>query len=185
MERVTFTTPVGRVVMGNLYKANDKDAEGNPLVIKSGVNAGKPRVTYFFALAIPKGAEKHWQETEWGKIIYSTGAKAFPQAHRAPSFAWKIDDGDSDIPNKRGRAPNQNEGWPGHWVLKLSTSFQPQIYRMNGTNSFVRDDSPDVVKPGYFVQVQVAVSGNGSQTQPGVYLNPNIVCFRAYGADGS
>ena len=39
-ESVNFTTPVGRLVQGSLYKGNDTDAEGRPLVVKTGANAG-------------------------------------------------------------------------------------------------------------------------------------------------
>ena len=61
MARTNFTTPVGRLVMGSLYKAQDKDADGKPLLIKSGPNAGQPKVQYFFALAVPKAPdETHW-----------------------------------------------------------------------------------------------------------------------------
>ena len=43
-----FTTPVGRIVAGNLYTPNTKNAEGKPLVDK----AGNPRNEFFFAVAI-------------------------------------------------------------------------------------------------------------------------------------
>ena len=41
----------------------------------------------------------------------------------------------------------------------------------------------DFCKPGYFVEVAFSVEGNGSQSQPGVYLNHSMVCFRAYGQE--
>jgi len=52
--KVNITSPVGRIVMGSLYDPSTTDAEGKPLVVKTGPNAGQPRVNYFFALAIPK-----------------------------------------------------------------------------------------------------------------------------------
>ena len=180
---VNITSPVGRIVMGNLYKANDKDADGNPLVVKSGPNIGKPRIQYFFALAIPKNpGETHWAQTSWGAKIWEVGNKAFPNIAQSPTFAWKIEDGDSSIPNKKGRKACDTEGFAGNWVIKFSTSFAPKIYRKEGSG-FVQEVTPDYVKPGYYVEVNFTVDGNDSQQQPGVYVNPNLVCFTAYGEE--
>lgn len=182
MPQTLFTTPVGRIVLGSLYKANTTDAEGKPLVVKNGANAGQPRVQFFFALAIKKGTETHWSQTTWGAEIWRKGHEAFPQAANSPQFAWKIEDGDSTVPNKRGRKPCDNEGWPGHWVVKLSGGFAPKIYRQEGT-AFLEVSEVDFVKPGSFVEVRAGVDGNGSQSQPGVYLNYQMICFRAYGPE--
>jgi hypothetical protein len=107
-QKVNITSPVGRIVMGSLYDPSTTDAEGKPLVVKTGPNAGQPRVNYFFALAIPKGAEPHWAHTPWGQQIWNVGNQAFPNAAQSPAFAWKIEDGDSQIPNKKGRKPVDN-----------------------------------------------------------------------------
>lgn len=182
-DRVNITTPVGRIVMGDLYKGSTTDAENKPLVIKTGPNAGQPRVNFFFALAIPKEpGHTHWAHTAWGKQIWEVGCRAFPNAAQSPAFAWKIEDGDSQIPNKRGRKPCDNEGWRGCWVLKFSGGFAPKIYeQQNG--GYVQLTEVGRVKPGYFAEVAFSVEGNGSQSQPGVYLNHSMVCFRAYGAE--
>lgn len=181
-QRVNITSPVGRIVMGSLYDPSTTDAEGKPLVVKTGPNAGQPRVNYFFALAIPKGAEPHWAHTPWGQQIWAVGNQAFPNAAQSPAFAWKIEDGDSQIPNKKGRKPCDNEGWRGHWILKFSGGFAPKVYQQEGAG-FVQAMQKDFVKPGYFVEVAFSVEGNGSQSQPGVYLNHSMVCFRAYGQE--
>lgn len=180
---VNLTSPVGRIVMGNLYKGNDKDVDGKPRVVKSGPNAGQPTIQFFFALAIPKNpGETHWSQTAWGKQIWAVGNQAFPNAAQSPAFAWKIEDGDSAIPNKKGRKPCDTEGFAGNWILKFSSGFAPKIYRVEGSG-YVPETTPDYVKPGYFVEVNFTVDGNGSQQQPGVYVNPNIVMFRAYGPE--
>ena len=44
MARTNFTTPVGRLVMGSLYKPQTTDADGKPLVVKSGPNAGDTQI---------------------------------------------------------------------------------------------------------------------------------------------
>jgi len=180
---INLTTPPGRVVLGNLYKPNNTDAEGKPLVVKTGPNAGQPRVQFFFAVAIPKNpGETHWSQTAWGKQIFAVGNQAFPNAAQSPAFAWKIEDGDSAIPNKKRRKPCDTEGFPGHWIIKFSSSFAPKIYRVEGSG-YVPETTPDYVKAGYYVEVNFTVDGNGSQQQPGVYINPNIVLFRAYGPE--
>lgn len=182
MSKVNITSPVGRIVMGSLYDPSTTDAEGKPLVVKTGPNAGQPRVNYFFALAIPKGAERHWAETAWGQQIWVVGNQAHPNAAQSPAFAWKIEDGDSVIPNKKGRKPVENEGWKGHWILKFSGGYAPKVYQQDG-QGYVQNMQKDFVKPGYFVEVAFSADGNGSTSQPGVYLNHSMVCFRAYGQE--
>jgi hypothetical protein len=180
-ETVTFTTPVGRLVMGSLYKAQTTDAENRPLVIKTGPNAGQPRVDFFFALAIPKGAERHWAETEWGEKIWVTGHKSFPNGQAtSPAFAWKIVDGDSSIPNKAGRKPCDREGYKGHWVVHFSGGYAPRIFNADGSAPIVE---PDAVKLGYYVQVAGSVAGNESMQQPGVYINHSMVALAGYGPE--
>lgn len=181
-QKVNITSPVGRIVMGSLYDPSTTDAEGKPLVVKIGPNAGQPRVNYFFALAIPKGAEPHWAHTPWGQQIWNVGNQAFPNAAQSPAFAWKIEDGDSQIPNKKGRKPCENEGWRGHWILKFSSGFAPKVYQQEGAG-YVQVMQKDFCKPGYFVEVAFSVDGNVSQSQPGVYINHSMVCFRAYGPE--
>lgn len=171
-------TPAGRLVMGSLYKPNDKDAEGKPLVVKSGPNAGQPRVDYYFALAIPKAGEQHWAHTAWGQMLYKVGATAFPQAHQAPTFAWKVKDGDSTIPNRKGKRPCDQEGFPGHWVLSFSSGYPPKVFRESGTLPM---PEVDAVNLGDWVQVYGSVDGNGSQSQPGIFLNHSMVNLVGYG----
>lgn len=180
MSTADILTPVGRLVSGGLYKPNTQDAEGRPLVVKNGQNAGQPRVEYVVAIAIPKGPEQHWNQTPWGQKIWQVGAAAFPQAHQAPTFAWKVKDGDSQIPNRRGRKPCDNEGWPGHWVLFFSGGYQPKVLDAQGKNPIAEADA---VKPGYYIQVFGSVSDNGSPNQPGVYLNHGAVAFSAWGKE--
>lgn len=180
-ENISITTPVGRLVQGSLYKGQSLDAEGKPLVNKTGPNAGQPRVDYFFALAVQKEAETHWAQTEWGKQIWDVGHKSFPGGQaQHPTFAWKITDGDSTIPNKRGRKPCDREGYRGHWVMSFSSGYAPKIFNANGTAPVLE---PDAVKLGYYLQVAANVAGNGSQSQPGIYLNHSMVAFSGYGPE--
>ncbi|WP_287278671.1 hypothetical protein [Ralstonia sp.] len=176
-QRTEILFPVGRFVMGDLYTPNDKDGEGKPLLVKNGPNTGQPRVEYFLAVAIPKGHERGWWETPWGAQIYQAGAAAFPQAVQAASFSWKIEDGDSAVPNRRGRKPCDNEGWRGCWVLKFASGYAPKIVNADGSQELT---APGAVKAGYFVQVFGSVNGNNSSQNPGVRLNPNAVALSGY-----
>lgn len=180
MARTDILFPTGRIVAGNLYKPNTQDAEGRPLVYKTGAQKDQPRVDYFFALAIPKGAEQHWAQTEWGAKIWLAGHTFMANAGQMPTFAWKVTDGDSQIPNRKGHKPCDREGYKGHWVVALSSSYAPRIYNRDGTQVIVEVDA---VKPGYFVQVYGNVDGNASQQQPGVFINHSMVSLQGYGPE--
>jgi hypothetical protein len=180
MSKVNFLSPVGRLVQGSPYKASTKDADGNPLVFKTGANAGQARSNYFMGIAIPKGSEQHWNQTDWGKLIWSVGAAAFPAAHKSAAFAWKIEDGDSTTPNSRGKRPCDTEGFAGNWIIRFSASFAPKVYREDN-GAYVQVLEQDFILPGYYIQVSGTVDGNGSQQRPGIYLNQSMVAFSSYG----
>lgn len=175
--------PPGRIVGGNLYKSSDKDADGKPRVIKTGQNAGQPMAVFFYAVAIPKtpGAV-HWaHEPIWGSIIWNVGNGAFPKIAENPAFSWKITDGDSAVPNKKGTVPNTREGYPGHWVIAFNSMYAPKIVNADGSAYILE---PNAVQPGDFVEVHATIDGNGSTQNPGVYINPNAVSFQGYSVLG-
>lgn len=176
---VQFTSPVGRLVMGSVDKAQDKDADGKPLVIKSGPKQGQPTVKYFIGVAIPKGAETHWAQTPWGQQIWNVGHVAFPTIAQNPSFAWKVGDGDSTAPNKRGHKPCDQTGFKGNWILYCGTTWPIKAYNADGSQAIPADQ----IKRGYYVQVALTCQGNNSTQNPGVYLNPTMVALTAYGEE--
>ncbi len=177
--REDLLTPVGRLVQGSLYNGQTTNAENKPLEYKTGPNAGQPRVDFYFALAIPKGSERHWMETPWGQKIYKVGQAGFPQGqYNSPSFAWKIVNGDSTEPNRVGKKPCDREGYPGHWVLNFTSAFAPSIYNADGTQQLLE---PNAVNLGDYIQVYGTVADNQSQQQPGVYLNHSMVALAGYG----
>lgn len=171
--------PIGRLVLGSLYEPQTTDATGGPLVVKSGVKKGQPQIKYFFAVAIPKGKESHWAETEWGAIIWQTGHSGFPQgqAKSNPNFAWKIVDGDSQAPNSKGTVPCDREGYPGNWVISFSSGFAPKLVTEEGNPL----PTEQIIKNGYYVQVYGSVSANDAPLQPGVFVNHHIVAFSGFG----
>lgn len=181
-QRTEFMLPVGRLVMGSLYDPETTDNEGNPLVVKNGPNKGQPRVQYFVAVAIPKAGEAHWSQTAWGAQIAAVGQQAFPQVCQSPVFSWKVDDGDSQIPNMKGRKPCDNEGWRGHWIVKASSGYAPKLYNSNGSAELT---TPNAIVPGYYVQMFVSVVSNNAtgQAKPGVIVNCNAVALQGYGEE--
>lgn len=174
---ITLTTPVGRIVQGELWKSREvKDQKG---VAKLNAD-GTPQVSYFFAIAIPKEpGHTHWAQTAWGRQIWDEGNRAHPNFAPHPTFSWKIEDGDSVIPNKKGKKNCDREGHPGHWILKFSSNFAiNRTYNANGTEPL----PPEAFKPGHYVQVCASIKGNTGDT-PGVYLNPIFVALSGYGTE--
>ena len=175
-------TPVGRLVQGSPFEPQTLDAEGRPLVIKSGPNAGQPRQSYFVALAIPKS-------DPGVNLLYATIASmaraAFPQYFDAagncnnPKFAFKVTDGDSQVPNTKGRKPCDQEGFPGCWVFKFNNGFAPKCYK-NGAELIT---NPEEIKCGYYVRIYATITGNESQQQPGVFLNVSMIQLVGYGEE--
>lgn len=181
MARLNLTTPVGRMVMGSLYTPETTDMLGKPLVVRSGPNAGQPKVQYFFAVAFPKGQEQHWAQTEWGAKIYAHAKAEFPAGNADnPTFAWKIVDGDSTVLNENNKRPCDREGYKGHWVVSFTSGFAPKICNKDASAAILE---PDAVKPGYYVQVNCDVSGNGGPPNAGIFINPSIVALAAYGEE--
>ena len=175
-QQINITTPVGRLVggsVGELFQRTDK--HGAPKFQKDGVT---PSTSCSIGVAIPKGAEKHWAETPWGAQIYQAGFGAFPQGQaQQPTFAWKITDGDSAVPNKVGKKPCDNPGYAGNWVLNMSNGFVPKSCNATGQQAI---DPKDIYK-GSYVQVFFSVAGNNSIQSPGMYFNPMIVALAAHG----
>ena len=173
---INFTTPVGRIVQGELWKPMEqKDQKG---VVKLGAD-GKPLLDYYFALAITKEpGHTHWAQTAWGRQVYDEGMRAHPNFAPHPNFSWKIEDGDSTIPNKKGKLNKDREGFPGNWILKLRSGFAIPTYNANGSEQM----APEAFKTGHYAQVLVSVKGNTGDT-PGVYLNPVMVALSGYGIE--
>jgi hypothetical protein len=168
--------PVGRLVGGSLYKGQTKNAKGVPFTFKD----GSPRTEWSFGVAFAKVPGQDWKATEWGKVIVAEAVAAAPTIHQTPSFAWKVTDGDSTIPNKKGKKPCDREGNPGHWIVWFSGSYLPKIFNKDGTAPIVDEGA---VKPGYFVQVFGSTAFNNSEDSPGMYANYSMVAFNAYGPE--
>lgn len=176
---INFTSPVGRFVSGSLYEPNTTDYLGKPLTARDKVT---PRVEYRIGVAIPKTpGVGHWANEQWGGPIWALANTEFTNGEtQRPDFSWKILDGDSAIPNKKGRKPCDNEGYKGNWVIWFSGGFRPKIYNADGSQLITDDDA---VKPGYYVQVFGNISDNKPSESPGLYINLSMVALSAYGPE--
>lgn len=176
-----ITTPPARLIGGSLFEGRATKQNGEPYVYKTGAKKGQPYKQMSFGVAVPKGTEKHWRETKWGAEVWAEGAAGSPNKHTLPSFSWKITDGDSDVPNKAGNKPRDQEGQPGCWVIWFQANdFVVPCYNANGT---ARLEDITVVKPGYWIQVRFQCDFNGQTDSPGVYLEQKMVAFSAPGEE--
>lgn len=170
-----ITTPVARLVMGSLYEPNTKKMDGSPLIDEK---TGQPTQEYWFHVAIPKGQEQHWNQTQWGSQIWQFVNQEF--ANKVPpNFVWKIDDGDSTIPNTKGRIPRDNEGYAGCWILKLKSRYAPNIYDQH--NKLLTQEG--FIQTGNYIQARVNLAVNrGTKGVPSLLANATMVGFNSYGA---
>jgi hypothetical protein len=181
LEAKTFTTPILRLVAGSVSEAIDKDFDGRPLTVKTGANAGDETQRFSFGVAVPKVAGKHWSDNtaQFLTDVWATAhAHMGPLAQR-PDFSFKVQDGDSTVPNKKNRKPCDNEGWPGHWVVFFSSSFAPSTYNADGSAPVPAES----IKKGHYVQVAGSVVGNSNQTNPGVFINHSMVAHSGFGPE--
>lgn len=179
--------PEGRIVAGHpMLFTQDKDDHGKPALRAD----GSPKMSCYFGFAIPKAGEQHWNQTQWGQLIWNEGMAGFPRGEfNAPTFAWKIVDGDSRVPNKAGKIPAEQEGYAGHWILNISTSLSaPKCYKLNpqmGTLQELINDKE--MKKGDYGRVSLTVKANcdaqGFAKSPGVYLNPAAFCLDREGQE--
>jgi hypothetical protein len=185
-----LTWPVGRLVSGSVSKINTADSDGAPLKVKSGPNAGQLTQEVSFGVAYSKTrldpatgqmvTDTHWATSDWGKIMWAIGHGAWPngQAQRA-DFAWKVVDGDSQIPNKKGNKPCDSEGYPGNWIVYFKSKNPPTFWDAKGLNPVPGES----IKRGHFIQVAGSVDSNQSAQTAGLYVNHSMVAHSGFGPE--
>lgn len=177
MAQFTFVTPVARLIHGHPIKQNTRtdDVTKQPLIGKD----GQPVKEVYIGIAIPKGSESDWKDTDWGKQIMMAALDAengYDSATtRRPDFSFKVVDGDSDIPNKNGIAPNTDPHKRGHWVLNLTTRIPYPCYHVGKYSPLDAIQDVNAIKLGDYVRVNIVAKGNKPAKSPGVYLNPNLL----------
>lgn len=175
-----FISPVGRLVGGDPWKGNTTDFQNQPLVVKTGANAGQPRTEYFVQIAIPKTNPDF---NAFYATIVAESRAAFPSLFDAAgncvfaAFAFKVSDGDDQTVNLKGKRPCDREGFPGHWIVNFSGGFAPKCYNL--AHAPLLD--PTSIKRGDYVRISGMCNGNNSATTPGVYLNPGLIELVGYG----
>jgi len=174
-----FTSEVGRLVGGHPMIASPKaDKHGTPLMRKDAPT--EQRMQTYIGLAIPKHGEADWKQTGWGQLVVSQALAGYVNRETdRPDFSWKVVDGDSPIPNKKGIPPNTREGYPGHWILNLSTELPVRCFHKGKYDPMQQIQNKAEIKPGDYVRVMVDVKANGSSAKPaespGVFMNPMLV----------
>ncbi len=177
MAQFTFVTPVARLIHGHPLKQNVRTDEvtKQPALDK----VGQPVKEVYIGIAIPKGPEADWKETEWGKQIVAAALDAENgydlATTKRPDFSFKVVDGDSDIPNKAGHAPNQDEHKRGNWVVHLNTRIPYNCYHVGKYSPLDAIQDANAIKLGDYVRVNIVAKGNKPSKTPGVYLNPNLL----------
>lgn len=165
----------GRLVGGSLYEMQDKDWQGQPLKYKSGDKIGQTYKKSHVAIAVKK-TTAHWGSEPWGAAILAFGRSQFPKGEaEAATFAWKIDDGDSQIPNKKGRKNCDNPDWVGCWVIHAGQPERlPKIVTAHGDPL----EQPGAVKVGYWGRLGIRIAGNGQfGGNAGIYINPQFFAY--------
>ena len=162
--------PCGRIVQGHPMEGHQqKDNANQPKTMSD----GSPLMSYYIAVAIVKGTEQHWSQTEWGQLLYAAGAEGWPSGeHGAPTFAWKVVDGDSTVPDRSGTSPSQKEGFPGHWVVRISSCFPYPCYHAGHYQAHEVIQNTKEIKCGDYVRVEISAVGNAPSQSPGIYINP-------------
>lgn len=177
MAQFTFVTPVARLIHGHPMKQNTRtdDVTKQPIIGKD----GQPVKEVYIGIAIPKASEADWKDTDWGKQIMMAALDAengYDSATtRRPDFSFKVVNGDSDIPNKNGIAPNTDPHKRGHWVLNLTTRIPYPCYHVGKYNPLDAIQDSNAIKLGDYVRVNIVAKGNKPAKSPGVYLNPNLL----------
>ena len=162
-DAVYTLTPVGRLVMGDAFVANDKDATGRLRIDKSGA----PKVQYFIGIAVLK-TDPAWAEF-WAAVT-GVAARDWPGGQfNHPNFAWKIVDGDHKYPDRSECA--------GCYIIRASTGFAPVV--VNSNNQQIAD--PSQCKRGDYVRAYVSIKGNDDSAKFGVYVSHTMIQHVGFG----
>lgn len=180
-QQAVILSPVGRMVQGHPFEFSDTNFENKPLVDSE----GKPRVQYFIALAIRKddpAVNQYYADIQqMGQAAWPTGeARPVEQGGRT-DFAWKFEDGDAaNVKMGSNLANKDKEGFAGCWIFKFQGGFAPKVYDIDPSKMIT---DPKAIKRGDYIRVYASINGNGSKTNPGIFMNPSLVQLCAYGEE--
>lgn len=209
MAKSRFTSPVMRMVQGDVDEAQTKDMQGNLRVVKTGPNAGQPNPQFFVGGAVAK-TDPAWPPF-WDTLVrqafadfpslFPHGVDAIiaaggpqpwftqpPQGHTMPwvmgEFSWKVQDGDASVV-REGKLVNyaEREGYAGAWVVKFGSSYPPRCFHAGRYAANEQIQEKKVIRRGYYIRVSGSTEGNGNMSRPGIYLNLDMVELSAFGPE--
>lgn len=178
MTQITFKTGAGRIIGGSVLKGSSKGFGGKELTNKD----GSKRTEYFILVAFPKADPK---TAELEAFLKQRAAEDFAarlagwggHVPPAPAFSWKYVDGDSTQVDTKGRRYCDKAHHKGNLVVRFTQpTSPPEAYDMNKQQ--VQD--PDVIKPGFWVQIFMSAKGNNHQEKPGLYVEHRMVRLLQY-----
>lgn len=186
-QKIDFLSPVMRMVQGDPFEAQTKDMQGAVLTVKTGPNAGQPTQRYFVAGAIPKNDPAF---PAFYAMMVNAARTGFPTLFDANGnclardFSWKLSDGDSTQVSRPGEIPNaKKEGFPGHWVIKFSSSFPPRVFYAGKYAPHEQIQDRNVLRRGHYIRVAGTMEANGNQQKPGLYMNLSMVEYVGVGQE--
>lgn len=175
---MTEFTIMGRIVGGEgPYKTRPStDNAGKPKMRADGT----PQVSSYVPIAIPKSDPNAQAMVNW---LGELAKQAWPNGeYQRPDFANKIEDGDSAIPNKKGKKNCDREGWPGHWIIKFGSGYAPRVIYWDTVKGWT-ESLGGHVKVGDFVTVIGDCVTNAPSQSPGMYMNCKTVAFEREGPE--
>lgn len=173
-----------RIVQGHPMETHQREKDGVKQFLDDGVT---PSMENYFAIAVPKGAEaaqgpEGWKATAWGQQIVARAMQDWPNGEYGyGGFAWKVEDGDSQVPNKNGKKNVDREGFPGNWIIKGTTGLGVKCWDgLNPVGAMREILDKNAIKTGDYVSVAYHIRGNSPSPSKGMYVNPtNVMLVRA------
>lgn len=168
----TIITPVGRFIAGNLFKPYYSGE-----LWDKGPDKGKPRPNYYLGVAFEKASGCL---DEVRKQLHALAIESFPDKFDkkgnliVPKFSFKIEDGDSTVPNSKGKKNCDKPGYPGNWILNFSSNYTFPITTQDGKN-YITDEA--LIKRGYYIRVAFKAKSNFRPDNPGIKLYQQAVIF--------
>lgn len=166
--------PKGRVVSGN-PASWEQATDYHTKQVKVDKN-GQPLMQNWCHIAIPKAdfLAKVWPiMVQEAMKTNPNAANVHPDNYLSDKFAWKVINGDSPMCAEGSKTPyNQREGFPGHYIIKLSTyAFAPGVVvYQNGAYHRLNESQ---IKTGDYVVASVKLEAHAEKSG-GLYWNPNV-----------
>ena len=183
---IEIMSPVGRFVQGSMSLEKKMDPQTNKPKLDEN---GNEIMEMYMSLAIAK--DNPGLPAFYGAIVAQAQAE-FPHLFvngqcTHPGFAMKVQDGDGRDTN--GKSVADKPGFAGHYIFKMATRYLPKCFHEGRFDPSQQIQNPaEVIKRGYYVRVNVYVSGNGvkpneTNKKPGIFLSPNLVSLVGFGEE--